>query len=51
MKKNLSKVIAIIVSLLFISTVGFAADPKAPAKSTPPAKPAAAKPGHENSRD
>ena len=44
MKKNLSKVIAIIVSLLFISTVGFAADPKAPAKLTPPAKPVAAKP-------
>ena len=44
MKKNQSKVIAIIVSLLFISTVGFAADPKAPAKPTPPAKPTVAKP-------
>ena len=44
MKKNLFKVIAIIVSLLFISTVGFAADPKAPAKPTPPAKPTVAKP-------
>jgi DNA uptake protein ComE-like DNA-binding protein len=43
MKKNLCNVIAIIVSLLFISTVGFAADPKAPAKPTPPAKAAVEK--------
>jgi competence protein ComEA len=39
MKNNLFKVIVIVFSLLFISTVGFAADPKAPAKPTPPAKP------------
>jgi competence protein ComEA len=39
MKKNLFKVIAIVVSLLFISTSGFAADPKAPAKPIPPVKP------------
>jgi len=32
MKRNLFKVIAIVVSLLFISTLGFAADPKAPAR-------------------
>jgi competence protein ComEA len=44
MKKNLFKVIAIVVSLLFICSVGFAADPKAPAKPTPPAKPAVEKP-------
>ena len=45
MKKDLFKaVVAIIVSLLFISTAGFAADPKAPAKPTPPAKPAVEKP-------
>jgi DNA uptake protein ComE-like DNA-binding protein len=43
MKKNLFTVIAIVVSLLFISTLGFAADPKAPAKSTPAAKPAVEK--------
>ena len=44
MKKNLYRVIAIIVSLLFISTLGFAADPKAPTKPTPPAKPAVSQP-------
>ena len=44
MKKNLFRVIAIVVSLLFISTFGFAADPKAPAKPTPPAKPAVTQP-------
>ncbi len=37
MKKNMFRIIAIVVSLLFISTVGFAADPKAPVKPTPPA--------------
>ena len=44
MKKNLYRVIAIIVSLLFISTLGFAADPKAPTKPNPPAKPAVSQP-------
>jgi competence protein ComEA len=44
MKKSLLKVITIVASLLFISTLGFAADPKAPAKPTPPAKPAVEKP-------
>ena len=44
MKRNLYRVIAIIVSLLFISTIAFAADPKAPAKPVPPAKPAVAQP-------
>ena len=38
MKKNLFKVIAIVVSLLFISTLGFAADPKAPAVEMPKGK-------------
>lgn len=39
MRKNIFKVIAIIVSLSFIATVGFAADPKAPAKPTLPVQP------------
>lgn len=43
MKKNMFRIIAIVVSLMFISTLGFAADTKAPAKPTPPAKPAAEK--------
>ncbi|MGV8056734.1 MAG: ComEA family DNA-binding protein [Smithellaceae bacterium] len=42
MKKSLFRIIAIFISLLFISTVGFAADSKA--KPTPPAKPAVSKP-------
>jgi competence protein ComEA len=51
MKNNLSKVIVIVFSLLFISTVGFAADPKAPTKPTPPAKAAVAKPVVEKAVD
>jgi competence protein ComEA len=49
MKKNLFRIIAIVVSLLFISTFSFAstvavaADPKAPVKPAPPAKAAAEK--------
>jgi len=42
MKKNLFRVIAIVISLLFMSTLGFATDPKS--KSAPPAKPAVEKP-------
>jgi len=44
MKKNLFKIIAVIVSILFISSIGFAADTKAPAKAAPAAKPEAGKP-------
>jgi competence protein ComEA len=44
MKKNLFQVLAIVISMLFISTLGFAADPKSPAKPAPPAKPAVEKP-------
>ncbi|MCG6536916.1 MAG: helix-hairpin-helix domain-containing protein [Syntrophales bacterium LBB04] len=44
MKIKLFGVIAIVVSLLFISTIGFAADPKAPTKPTPPAKASVVKP-------
>lgn len=44
MKKSLSRIIAIVISLLFISTIGFAADPKAPTKPTPPTKPAVSQP-------
>jgi len=39
MKKSLFRIIVIVVSLIFISTLGFAADPKAPVKPTPPTKP------------
>lgn len=41
MEKSIFRIIAIVVSLLFISTLGFAADPKAPVK--PAAEKAAAK--------
>lgn len=44
MRKNVYRVMAIVVSLLFICTLGFAADPKAPAKAAPPAKPAVSLP-------
>lgn len=43
MRKSMFRIIAIVVSLLFISTIGFAADPKAPAKAAPTAKPAVEK--------
>jgi competence protein ComEA len=44
MRKALLKVFIITVALIFVSTIGFAADTKAPAKPAPPAKPAVAKP-------
>jgi competence protein ComEA len=44
MRKALSKVFIITVALLFVSTIGLAADTKAPAKPTLPAKPTVAKP-------
>jgi len=44
MKKSISRIIAIVISLLFITTIGFAADPKGPTKPTPPAKPAVSQP-------
>ena len=37
MKKSLFRIITIVVSLLFISTLGFAADPKTPVKVGPKA--------------
>jgi len=39
MKNCLLRIVVIAVSLIFISTLGFAADPKAPVKPTPPTKP------------
>ncbi|PKN69052.1 MAG: hypothetical protein CVU54_12130 [Deltaproteobacteria bacterium HGW-Deltaproteobacteria-12] len=51
MKNNLFRVIAIFVSLLFISSVGFAADPKAPAKPTPPAAKAVAEKAADTKAD
>jgi len=44
MRKNLIKILTVAVSLLFISTVGFATDTKAPTKPVPPAKTAVEKP-------
>ena len=44
MRKALLKVFIITVALIFVSANGFAIDTKAPAKPTPPAKPAVAKP-------
>jgi len=44
MRKVLLKVLMITVALIFVSTIGFAADTKAPVKPAPPAKPAVAKP-------
>jgi competence protein ComEA len=43
MKKTMSRVFVIAVALIFVSTIGFAADIKAPAKTAPPAKPAVEK--------
>ena len=43
-KKMWSRVCVIALAVIFISTVGFAADTKVPAKPTPPAKAAVAKP-------
>jgi len=39
MKKCLFRIIVIAVSLIFISTLGFAANQKTPVKPTPPANP------------
>jgi DNA uptake protein ComE-like DNA-binding protein len=40
MKKSIgSKIIILTLALVFAATLSFAADPKAPAKTTPPAKP------------
>jgi competence protein ComEA len=47
MRKNVCMVIAIIVSLIFVGAYGFAADPKAPTKPTPPAKPKVEKPADQ----
>jgi len=44
MKKTLLQVIVITVALIFLSTIGFAADLKASSKPTPPAKADVAKP-------
>ena len=38
MKKKMFSIIAIVVSLMFISSLGLAADPKAPAKAAPAKK-------------
>lgn len=43
MKKTLSRALVVAVALIFVSTIGFAADTKAPAKPAPPAKPAVEK--------
>lgn len=44
MRKSIFRVVAIVVSLFFISTIGFAADPKAPTKPAPPVQPTVEKP-------
>jgi len=44
MKKALLKVFVITFALIFVSTIGFAAETKVPVKPVPPAKPAIAKP-------
>ena len=38
-KSTWSKIIILTLALVFAATLSFAADPKAPAKTTPPAKP------------
>ena len=44
MRKNALKSIVFAVSLILVSAYGFAAEPKAPVKPTPPTKPAVEKP-------
>ena len=41
-KSTWSKIVILTLVLVFAATLSFAADPKAPAKTTPPAKPAKA---------
>ena len=41
-KSTWSKIIILTLALVFAVTLSFAADPKAPAKTNPPAKPAKA---------
>jgi DNA uptake protein ComE-like DNA-binding protein len=41
-KSTWSKIIILTLALVFAATLSFAADPKAPSKTTPPAKPAKA---------
>jgi DNA uptake protein ComE-like DNA-binding protein len=43
-KSTWSKIVILTLVLVFSATLSFAADPKAPAKTTPPAKPAVTQP-------